>query len=64
MKNLSEFYNAVSRKTDTKGTAISVADTKRVLSVAFEQLAIMSAAECNDVVAKGLAKAKKDLAKK
>jgi hypothetical protein len=32
---LSEFYNEVSRRTDTAETAINVAETKGVLSEAF-----------------------------
>ena len=33
---LSEFQNEVSRRVDTAGTQINVAETKRVLAVAFE----------------------------
>ena len=56
---LSDFYNEVSRKTDTKGTAINVAETKRVLATAFDLLAELPAADAADVVAKGLAAAMK-----
>ncbi len=56
---LTDFYNEVSRVSDTAKTGINVADTKRVLAVAFSVLAKMDAAECADTVAKGLATAKK-----
>ncbi len=61
---LAGFYNAVSRKVDTKKTSITVADTKRVLSEAFLLLAKMDAAEFAETVAKGVAQAKKKQAKK
>lgn len=60
---LSDFYNQVSRRADTGKTAISVAETKRVLSEAFLVLADMDAAELADTLAKGLATAKKKKAK-
>lgn len=60
---LTDFYNEVSRHVDTDKTEITVADTKRVLSEAFLLLAKMDAAECVDTIAKGLATAKKKLAK-
>lgn len=60
---LSDFYNEVSRKTDTKGTAITVAETKRVLSEAFLLLAKMDAAEFADTVSKGVAQAKRKMSK-
>ncbi len=56
---LSDFYNEVSRHADTAGTRIGVAETKRVLAVAFDVLAKMNAAELADVMAKGLAAAEK-----
>ena len=56
---LTDFYNEVSRRVDTTKTAISVAETKRVLSEAFRVLARLDAVQCADVVAKGLATAKK-----
>lgn len=62
--NLSEFYNEVARRADTAGTQISVADTKRVLSEAFLVLGKMNAADCTNVVAKGLATAAKKSAPK
>ena len=36
---LSDFQNEVSRRVDTAGTKINVAETKRVLAVAFDVLA-------------------------
>ncbi|APZ94627.1 hypothetical protein [Fuerstiella marisgermanici] len=60
---LTDFYNTVSRRVDTDKTSISVADTKRVLSEAFLELANMDAAEFADTVAKGLAQAKKKQAR-
>ena len=62
--NLTEFYNHVSRKVDTKGTEINVATTKRVLSIAFDVLAEMNATEAADTIAKGLARATKTQSKK
>ncbi len=60
---LNDFYNEVSRRTDTDKTAISVAETKRVLSEAFMVLAKMDAAESADTISKGLTTAKKKLTK-
>ncbi|QDS97730.1 hypothetical protein [Adhaeretor mobilis] len=57
--NLNQFYNEVSRKADTKGTSITVAETKRVLSEMFLLLAKMDAADATSILAKGLASAKK-----
>jgi hypothetical protein len=57
--NLNDFYNEVSRRVDTDKTKINVAETKRVLSEAFKLLAEQDAASCADVIAKGLATAKK-----
>ena len=53
--NLNQFYNHVSRLTDTAGSAINVAETKRVLAVAFQEIAKMPAAEAADIISKGLA---------
>ena len=58
---LKEFYDEVSRSSDTAKTKINVADTDRVLSEAFKVLARMNAASCADVIAKGLLKAQKKL---
>lgn len=56
---MNEFYNEVSRRTDTGGTQINVAETKRVLAIAFQVLAEMSTKDALDIVAKGIAKATK-----
>ncbi len=56
---LTDFYNEVTRKTDTSKTQINAAETKRVLSVAFDMLSKMDAAEMSDTIAKGLAVDKK-----
>lgn len=60
---LTDFYNEVSRRADTDKTAITVADTKRVLSEAFLVLAEMDSSEFADTVSKGVTQAKKKLAK-
>jgi len=60
---ISDFYNEVSRLTDTDKTQIGVADTKRVLAVAFQLLATYDAATAADVFAKGLAVAAKKAVK-
>lgn len=56
---ISDFYNEVARKVDTAGTKINVAETKRVLAVAFQMLAAMPAAEALDTVAKAMASSSK-----
>ncbi len=56
---LTEFYNEVSRHTDTDKTQIGVSDTKRVLAVAFSLLATMETAAVLDLVSKGVATAAK-----
>ena len=56
---LTDFYNEVSKLTDTDKTAIGVADTKRVLAVAFTVMSRLDTADVLDVIAKGLAAAKK-----
>lgn len=58
-----KFYNEVSRRVDTDNTAISVAETKRVLSEAFMVLAGMDATQSADTISKGLTTAKKKLSK-
>lgn len=58
---MNEFYNEVSRRTDTGGTQINVAETKRVLAIAFQVLAEMTTEDALDIVAKGVAKAAKKL---
>jgi len=60
---LTDFYNEVARNADTDKTAISVADTKRVLSEAFLYLAKLGAADCADTIAKGLTAAQKKIDK-
>lgn len=57
--NLNEFYNEVARRADTGKTAITAAETRRVLSEAFLVLNKMKAADAAGVVAKGLASAAK-----
>ena len=61
---LTDYYNEVSRLVDTDKTKINVAETKRVLSVAFEVLNKLDAADMADTIAKGLAQAKKKAATK
>jgi hypothetical protein len=56
---LSDFYNEVSRHTDTDTLKIGASETKRVLSVMFTILATMDAADATSIVAKGLENAKK-----
>ena len=53
--NLNEFYNHISRLTDTAGSKINVAETKRVLAVAFQELSQRPAPEAADLISKGLA---------
>ena len=53
--NLNQFYNHVARLTDTAGSKINVAETKRVLAVAFQEISKLPVAEAADVIAKGLA---------
>lgn len=60
---LTDFYNEVSRHTDTDKTQIGVSDTKRVLAVAFSVMATMETAVVLDLIAKGVALAAKKKAK-
>jgi hypothetical protein len=53
--NLNEFYNEVARRADTGKIAVTAADTKRVLAVAFRLLASKDAATSSAIVAEGLA---------
>lgn len=62
--NITEFYNEVARRADTDKTAITVAETKRVLSEAFLVLSAMDAADCTQLLGKALTTAKKKAAKK
>lgn len=54
----------VSRRADTQGTKINVAETKRVLSEAFLLLGEMDGAEAMDTVANGMKQARKKATKK
>lgn len=60
---LTDFYNEVSGLVDTDKTKINVAETKRVLAIAFGVLERMDAAEMADTISKGLAQAKKKATK-
>lgn len=60
---LSEWYDEVARHADTDKTKINVADVKRVLSEAFKVLVKQDAAVAAELVAKGLAGAKKKVGK-
>jgi len=51
---LTELYNEVSRRVDTRGTKINVAETKRVLSEMFCVLYDLTTDEAVAVVAAGL----------
>lgn len=51
---LRQFYNRVSRITDTKGTKINVAVTDRVLACYFDELSRLSPADAAAVQARGL----------
>lgn len=56
---LSDFYNEVSRHTDTDTLKIGASETKRVLSVMFTLLAKMDATDATGIIARGLENAKK-----
>jgi hypothetical protein len=56
---LTDFYNEVARQADTDTLKIGAADTKRVLAVAFSVLQKMDPADATEMLAKGLAAAKK-----
>ena len=56
---LSELYNEVARKADTEGVSITVAETKRVLAVLFDELAKLDAQDALDLISKGLKAASK-----
>jgi hypothetical protein len=56
---LSDFYNEVSRHTDTDTLKIGASETKRVLAVMFTLLAKMDATDAAGIIAKGLENAKK-----
>ncbi|MCA8989014.1 MAG: hypothetical protein KDA78_15320 [Planctomycetaceae bacterium] len=61
---LNDFYNEVSRHTDTAKTQINAAETKRVLAVMFDLLSKMDANEALDTLSKGIAQAAKKRTKK
>lgn len=61
--SITDFYNEVSRQVDTDTTKINVAETKRVLAIAFSVLEKMDSADLADTIAKGLAQAKKKRSK-
>jgi hypothetical protein len=54
---LSDIYDQVARKADTKKVKINVAETKRVLACFFDVLEDYKAADAFDFVAKGLKRA-------
>ena len=56
---LSDFFNEVSRHTDTDTLKIGASETKRVLSVMFTLLAKMDATDAKGIIARGLENAKK-----
>lgn len=56
---LSEFYDEVARRADTDKTKINAAETKRVLSEGFKVLYSLDPATAAELIAKGLAGAKK-----
>ena len=56
---LTEFYNAVAGKADTKGLMINAAETKRVLAVFFDLLEDLSPNDALDLLSKGLKQAAK-----
>jgi len=60
---LTEMYNEVSRRADTAGTKINVAETKRVLSEMFGVLNELEADEAVAVVAAGLKVSRKKKSK-
>jgi len=54
---LSDIYDQVSRKADTQGVKINVAETKRVLACFFDVLEDQKPVDAFDFVAKGLKRA-------
>jgi hypothetical protein len=54
---LNELTDAVSRIADTPKTQINAADVKRVVASTFDVLAMLSPADCAEVIGKGLKKA-------
>lgn len=60
---LTDFYSEVASRADTDKTEINVADTSRVLKVAFEVLNELPVSEVFDVIAKGMARAESNKVK-
>jgi hypothetical protein len=56
---LNDFYNEISRRADTAGLSINVAETKRVLAVFFDLLEDLRPEEAFEIVSKGLKQAGK-----
>ena len=54
---LSDIYDQVSRKADTQGVKINVADTKRVLACFFDVLEDYKPVDAFDFITKGLKRA-------
>lgn len=63
MTTLSEFYDEVARQVDQETTKINVAETKRVLAMAFHQLALMDGPEAICVIHAGIQKALRKMQK-
>ena len=61
---LTDFYNEVSRRTDTRGTKINVAETKRCISEAFNLLAELPSEEAFAFVSSGLKRNKQKKGKR
>lgn len=57
--NLKKLYDRVSRKTDTCGTKINVAETSRVLACYFDELSRLSPKDVAEIQARGLSLAEK-----
>ena len=60
---ITDFYNDITRLTDTDTLKIGASETKRVLAVMFSVLVKMDSADAAMVIAKGLELAKKKAAK-
>jgi hypothetical protein len=61
---VNDFFNEVARRADTAGTQINVAETRRVLAVAFDLMAELDGDELMEFLARALAQARKRAAKK
>lgn len=51
---IKKLYDRVSRRTDTSGTKINVAETSRVLACYFDELSRLSPADVAKIQARGL----------